>query len=306
MVNGLASVNYKDIANYWNNNGDLARDLRIYWDESEDSPMDKVFPIRFYGDGADTIGLNAFELMSMIAVAPQHSSSLKTRIVFLADILYLKFFSQTMILGKTKHAEKGSGVMFPEQGWHSETLCILPMMIAWNCWIYWFGPFSHWVSWMWWFVFLNPSVFPVIVVDKETGPKTKIPHHPSQDALHQTLCIFQGNGLWPTHDWDGKKFTKTHYPKWHSLAGTQLCGGWRGVLDGIQGDQDFLHKVFNFKRPLLQHVFSWVSTCQLCTGLAPPQHLNLKMVTVSPSFWGAVRMVRVFPQVVLWSYASRF
>ena len=78
--------------------------------------MDKVFPIRFYGDGADTIGLNAFELMSMIAVAPQHSSSLKTRIVFLADILYLKFFSQTMIWGKTKHAEKGSGVMFPEQG----------------------------------------------------------------------------------------------------------------------------------------------------------------------------------------------
>lgn len=120
------------------------------------------------------------------------------------------------------------------------------------------------------------------------------------------VCMFQGSGLWPTHDWDGKKFTKTHYPKWHSLAGTQLCGGWRGVLDGIQGDQDFLHKVFNFKRPLLQHVFSWVSTCQLCTGLAPPQHLNLKMVTVSPSFWGAVRMVRVFPQVVLWSYASRF
>ena len=41
--------------------------------------MDQVFPIRVYGDGADTIGLNAFELLTMIAVAPQHSFTMKTR-----------------------------------------------------------------------------------------------------------------------------------------------------------------------------------------------------------------------------------
>ena len=44
--------------------------------------MEKVFPLRFYGDGADTIGLNAFELLTMISVAPKHSSTLKTRFVF--------------------------------------------------------------------------------------------------------------------------------------------------------------------------------------------------------------------------------
>lgn len=48
--------------------------------------MDQVFPIRVYGDGADTIGLNAFELLTMIAVAPQHSFTMKTRIVFLGPV----------------------------------------------------------------------------------------------------------------------------------------------------------------------------------------------------------------------------
>ena len=43
--------------------------------------MEKVFPFRFYGDGADTIGLNSFELLTMISVAPKHSSTLKTRFV---------------------------------------------------------------------------------------------------------------------------------------------------------------------------------------------------------------------------------
>ena len=64
--------------------------------------------------------------------------------------------------------------------------------------------------------------------------------------------VVSGSGVWPTHDWNGKKFTATYYPRWCLLAGTKLCGGWRGVLDGIQGDQDFLHKIFNFKRHSLQ------------------------------------------------------
>jgi len=61
----------------------------------------------------------------------------------------------------------------------------------------------------------------------------------------------QGNGLWPTHDWEGKEFRDKHYPRWFALAGSEICGGWRGVVDGYQGDQDFLHKVFQFKRTSL-------------------------------------------------------
>lgn len=78
----------------------MAEELRAYWGEPDDSPMDKVFPIRFYGDGADTIGLNAFELMTMIAVSPNHSSSLKTRIVFLEDVLLPKRFFPNNVCGK--------------------------------------------------------------------------------------------------------------------------------------------------------------------------------------------------------------
>ena len=44
--------------------------------------MERVFPFRFYGDGTDTTGLNAFELLTMLSVAPNHTSSMKTRFVF--------------------------------------------------------------------------------------------------------------------------------------------------------------------------------------------------------------------------------
>lgn len=48
--------------------------------------MQRVFPIRFYGDGAETKGLNSFELLTMISVAPKHSSTLKTRFVLLGKL----------------------------------------------------------------------------------------------------------------------------------------------------------------------------------------------------------------------------
>ena len=47
----------------------------------------EFFPLRFYGDGADTIGLNTFELISMMSVAPHRSSSLKSRFVLLQPLL---------------------------------------------------------------------------------------------------------------------------------------------------------------------------------------------------------------------------
>ena len=66
----------------------------------------------------------------------------------------------------------------------------------------------------------------------------------------------QGNGLWPTHDWDGREFSHNHHPRWFRLGGSELCGGWGGVMDGVQGDQDFLHKIFQFKRHL-----DWLVMC---------------------------------------------
>ena len=77
---------------YWDHNQDLAADLQRYWQDSGPSTMDKVFPLRIYGDGADTIGLNAFEILTMISVAPKHSSTWKTRFVFPGYHILLFYF----------------------------------------------------------------------------------------------------------------------------------------------------------------------------------------------------------------------
>ena len=77
----------QDIETYWENNGDLAETLRSYWGDSSPETMQKVFPYRIYGDGAETIGLNAFELLTMISVSTQHASTLKTRFVCLGSLI---------------------------------------------------------------------------------------------------------------------------------------------------------------------------------------------------------------------------
>ena len=77
----------KDLYEYWRQNPDLAGDLQAFWGDSGPETMERVFPLRFYGDGADTIGLNTFELISMMSVAPHRSSSLKSRFVLLQPLL---------------------------------------------------------------------------------------------------------------------------------------------------------------------------------------------------------------------------
>lgn len=89
--NRTLSNSAQDIAEYWQNNGDLAAELQEYWGHSAPASMDKVFPVRFYGDGADTTGLNSFELLTMISVSPKHSSTMKTRFVFLDDLLAILY-----------------------------------------------------------------------------------------------------------------------------------------------------------------------------------------------------------------------
>ena len=73
----------------------------------------------------------------------------------------------------------------------------------------------------------------------------------SKPCKYQQPFGVQGNGLWPDRDWEGTAFSDVHFPEWYALAGSELCGGWRGVVDGYQGDQEFLHKIFRFQRTLV-------------------------------------------------------
>ena len=61
------------------------------------------------------------------------------------------------------------------------------------------------------------------------------------------FLITAGRGTWPTMDPFGREFT-SGYRK--SKAGLRLAGNWRAAFAGLQGDQDFLHKILRFKRSL--------------------------------------------------------
>ena len=83
-----------------------------------------------------------------------------------------------------------------------------------------------------------------------------------------------GTGLWPHADPWGVEFSPTYMPQWHAHAGSLLASGWKGVFDGIQADQDWLHKVFKLKRTL-NIIFG-------CLLFVPP--LNIKYIIRFPRF----------------------
>lgn len=62
------------------------------------------------------------------------------------------------------------------------------------------------------------------------------------------------SGLWPSADPWGKEFSSAYMPEWARLAGSLLAGGFRGVLDGVQGDQEWVFKTFATKRFLIERL----------------------------------------------------
>ena len=55
-------------------------------------------------------------------------------------------------------------------------------------------------------------------------------------------------GKWPSADPFGNPFSETYMPRWHALSGSWLADEWRGVLDGVQADQDWIFKTFRTHR----------------------------------------------------------
>ena len=62
--------------------------------------------------------------------------------------------------------------------------------------------------------------------------------------------IVLGKGVWPETDAWGQPFGPCAPKHWRERAGQQICGPFRAVVDGFHGDQDFMHKLFEFKRIL--------------------------------------------------------
>lgn len=66
------------------------------------------------------------------------------------------------------------------------------------------------------------------------------------------ISIWPGWGNWPSHDPDGRRFDGDYFPKWAERAGSPLAGGFRDVIEGLQGDQSWLHETFEFSRAMAQ------------------------------------------------------
>ena len=58
----------------------------------------------------------------------------------------------------------------------------------------------------------------------------------------------QGCGVYPSVDPFGRPFSRDYEPKRFAKAGTLIAGGYRGVLEGILADQEFVKQLFGLTR----------------------------------------------------------
>ncbi|CAE6910451.1 unnamed protein product [Symbiodinium natans] len=73
----------------------------------------------------------------------------------------------------------------------------------------------------------------------------------SRDTILQVIeWSFEalGKGEHPACDPWGRPFTSSYCPQRRKLAGCKLAGGFFGVFDGVQADQEFLKKTFQLQR----------------------------------------------------------
>ena len=62
------------------------------------------------------------------------------------------------------------------------------------------------------------------------------------------LSDLPGKGLHPECDPWGCSFSETYHPNRAQKANTRIAGRFHMVLDGVQGDADFIAAIFKLKR----------------------------------------------------------
>ena len=86
--------------------------------------------------------------------------------------------------------------------------------------------------------------------------------HVTQSKMFPAETLPAGLGRHPWEDPFDVPFGENHYPDRWEKAGSPLAGPFTFVLDGIQGDQDFVASLFSLKRtpadtslPILRYFF---------------------------------------------------
>ena len=78
-----------------------------------------------------------------------------------------------------------------------------------------------------------------------------------QDCQKPTAVMKRGDGRYPAEDPWGHRFSSSYYPHRAGIAGQPIAAGFRAVVDGFQGDQEWVKKMFSLTRAALScHVIS--------------------------------------------------
>lgn len=84
------------------------------------------------------------------------------------------------------------------------------------------------------YLFLFFLMLPTWNLPKPIGPKK----NPVPSTAYPVTG--SGDGRFPTHDPWGKEFTKSYNKDRWKLGGQKIAGPFKGCLEGIQGDQDYV------------------------------------------------------------------
>ena len=71
---------------------------------------------------------------------------------------------------------------------------------------------------------------------------------PNSFYLVNIFVLGLGSGLYPYDDPWERSFTKDYCKSRWALRGQPIAGGYRAILEGIQGDQDFIRILFSPSR----------------------------------------------------------
>ena len=172
-------------------------------------------PLRLYGDGADAT--QHFELMTLLPCLCCSSSTLDSRIA-----ISIRNSNKTTVEARHKILEV--------LAWSFEALRIWDLIS---------------------FTFFYCGIFWLKPIISSDDPRIYDPH-PNPELLPFTKLHrqYSGRGEHPHQDPWGEPFTEAYYPERKLLAGSRLSGRYNYVLDGIQGDADFVAALFSLNRIL--------------------------------------------------------
>lgn len=156
------------------------------------------------------------------------------------------------------------------QGLQSSMPPIQNLKLGTRCWRLSNGASMHWVLWSYFEILfdrvdIEPMFVPLAIFEFCFG-------------VHSDAWKFDtsGSGQYLYHDPWGKAFSMQYNPERFKVAGQPIgAPGWRGVLEGIQSDLDYLRLLFGLNRTASHQCFChYCDSVQWVSNRSDVNHLN--------------------------------